>query len=322
MTWNVHRPPRADGKRVLVTGGNAGIGYFVAEQLAGAGVEVVLGCRDTARAEAAAGSIRARVPDARVAHVRLDLADPASLESSVDSLGPGRLDAVVQNAGVLVDGPRRETAAGHEMMFGTNHLGHFALTRLLAPLLSATPGSRVVVVGSITADSVRLDLDDLDDGRDFRAKRAYARSKLAQMTFGFELDRRLRTAGSTVSAVVAHPGGALDGLTPARPPVHAPGLGARARSLPARVLLQGKDSAAWPAVRAALDPEVTGGQLWGPRVFGLRGLPVVHRVRAHLVDPMIGERLWAASADLVGGEPVFAPGRQGLDERQEVRDVG
>ncbi|GAA1967856.1 SDR family NAD(P)-dependent oxidoreductase [Amycolatopsis minnesotensis] len=304
--WDVRRPPRADGKTVLVTGGNAGIGYFVAEQLAGSGATVVIGSRDAAKAEAALTSIRSRVPGAEVRHVRLDLADLSSLEASVGALDLDRLDAVVQNAGVLLDNPpRRETADGNELMFGTNHLGHFALTARLGPLLSATPGSRVVVTGSFAGKQERLDLDDLQSTRDYRPKRTYGRSKLAQMVFGFELDRRLRAAGSGTACVVAHPGGALDSLTPARPPVHERTAGERLRGLPLGLVVQGKEAAAWPAVRAVLDPSVSGGQLWGPRVFGLRGLPALEPVREHLSDPDSAARLWAASVELTGVDPTM-----------------
>ncbi|WP_448330164.1 SDR family NAD(P)-dependent oxidoreductase [Streptomyces sp. DSM 41534] len=302
--WDVHRLPRADGKTFLVTGGTAGIGYFVAEQLAGTGATVVLGSRDAGRADAAVASIRSRVPDARVRHIRLDLADLSSLEASADSLRLERLDAVVHNAGVKYDQPtRRETGDGHEAMFGINHLGHFALTHWLAPLLAAAPEGRVVTTGSFAATSERLDLDDLESTRDYRPDRTYGRSKLAQMLFGFELDRRLRAAGSTVRSVVTHPGGALDSLTPSRPPIHVRGTGERLRGLPAGVLVQGKDAAAWTAVRAVLDPAITGGQLWTPRLFGLRGTPRRQPVRGPLADTEAAARLWSASRDLTGVEP-------------------
>ncbi|MFD8284608.1 SDR family NAD(P)-dependent oxidoreductase [Streptomyces solisilvae] len=302
--WDVHRLPRAEGKTFLVTGGNAGIGYFVAEQLAGTGATVVLGSRDAGRADAAVASIRSRVPDARVRHIRLDLADLSSLEASADSLRLERLDAVVHNAGVKYDQPtRRETGDGHEAMFGINHLGHFALTHWLAPLLAAAPEGRVVTTGSFAATSERLDLDDLESTRDYRPDRTYGRSKLAQMLFGFELDRRLRAAGSTVRSVVTHPGGALDSLTPSRPPIHVRGTGERLRGLPAGVLVQGKDAAAWTAVRAVLDPAITGGQLWTPRLFGLRGTPRRQPVRGPLADTEAAARLWSASRGLTGVEP-------------------
>ncbi|MEU9482559.1 SDR family NAD(P)-dependent oxidoreductase [Streptomyces decoyicus] len=306
--WDVHRLPPAEGKSFLVTGGNAGMGYFVAEQLAGTGATVVLGSRDVAKAEAAIASISARVPGAELRYVRLDLADLASLKTSVDALELDRLDAVVHNAGVALDHPpRRETKDGHELMFATNHLGHFALTRWLAPLLMAAPGSRIVTTGSFAAKSERMDLDDLQSTRDYRPKRTYGRSKLAQMLFGFELDRRLRAAGSTSLSVVVHPGGALDSLTPSRPPVHVRTTGERLRGLPLGALVQGKEAGAWPAVRAVLDPDVRGGQMWGPRVFGLRGRPRLEPVWDHLADATTAARLWDASCELTGVDPTFGP---------------
>ncbi|WP_411138341.1 SDR family NAD(P)-dependent oxidoreductase [Streptomyces sp. C10] len=302
--WDVHRLPSARGRIFLVTGGNAGIGYFTAEQLAATGAVVVLGSRDAAKADAAMASIRSRVSGAQVRHLQLDLADLSSLKTAVDRLDVDHLDAVVHNAGVALDDPpRRETEDGHELMFGTNHLGHFALTQWLAPLLSAAPAGRVVTVGSFAARSERLDLGDLQSTQDYRSKRTYGRSKVAQMCFGFELDRRLRAVGSTVLSVVAHPGGALDSLTPSRPPVRTTTPGERLRALPAGLLVQGKDAGAWPVVRAVLDSEVRGGQLWGPRAFGLRGRPRREPVPSHMADPAVAARLWAASVELVGTDP-------------------
>ncbi|NJA60989.1 SDR family NAD(P)-dependent oxidoreductase [Streptomyces sp. NEAU-H3] len=302
--WDVHRLPPAEDRTVLITGGNAGIGYFAAEQLATTGALVVLGSRDRAKAEAAMTSIRSRFPGARVRHLELDLADLSSLKTSVDGLDLDRLDAVVYNAGVALDDPpRRETKDGHELMLGTNHLGHFALTQWLAPLLSAAPAARIVTVGSFAARSERLDLDDLQSTRDYRPKRTYGRSKLAQMSFGFALDRRLRAVNSTVLSVVAHPGGALDSLTPSRPPINVTTPGKRLRALPSALLVQGKDAGAWPVVRAVLDPEVRGGQLWGPRIFGLRGTPRREPVPAHMADQAVAARLWTASAELADTDP-------------------
>ncbi|WP_410662219.1 SDR family NAD(P)-dependent oxidoreductase [Amycolatopsis sp. lyj-84] len=297
--WDVHHLPRADGKTFLVTGGNAGIGYFVAEQLAGTGATVLLGSRNAAKADAAMASIRSQVPDAKLGHLRLDLSDLSSIKSSVDTLTAERLDAVVCNAGVLLEEqPRQETAEGHEMTFATNHLGHFVLVHHLMPLLEAAEAGRVVTTGSFVGKSAELDLDDLQTKRDYQPKRTYARSKLAQMLFAFELDRRLRAAGSTVLSVVDHPGGALDSLTPSRPVHPAPG----GRKFPAGLLLQGKEAGAWPAVRAVLDPAVRGGEMFGPRVFGLRGEPRLEPVRGRLADTALAARSWAASVGLTGVE--------------------
>lgn len=307
MSWNVRRLPAAHGLNVLVTGGNAGIGYLVAEQLAAAGALVVLGSRDPAKAAAATAAIGARVPDARISHMPLDLADLTSLKASVDGLDLDRLDVAVLNAGIALDAPpRRENAAGHEQMLATNHLGHFALTHWLNPLLAAAPAARVVTMGSFAARSERLDLDDLQSHRDYDPKRTYGRSKLAQMSFAFELDRRLRARGSDRISVVAHPGGALDSLTPARPAVHARSVSSRLLGPPAGLLLQGKDAGAWSAVRAALDPEVGGGTLLGPRTFGLRGEPRIEQPHAHMTDPGTAAHLWSASVRLTGVDPCAA----------------
>jgi NAD(P)-dependent dehydrogenase (short-subunit alcohol dehydrogenase family) len=287
---------------VLVTGGNAGIGYFTAEQLAEAGATVVLGSRSRTKTEAAADAIRARVPGAVIRHMPLDLGDLSSMKSSVDSLETG-LDAVVFNAGIALDAPdRRESVDGHELMFATNHLGHFALTCRLAPLLD---GARVITVGSFAARSERLDLDDLQSTGSYDPKRTYGRSKLAQMSFGFELDRRLRAAGSSAMSIVVHPGGALDSLTPTRPGVHTRPASTRL----AGVLLHGKDAGARPAVRAVLDPDVEGGQLWGPRQFGLRGKPHLERPHAHMTDPGTAAVLWEKSSELTGLDLDEALGR-------------
>ena len=280
-SWDVHRPPPAEGRTVLVTGGNAGIGYFVAEQLAGAGATVVLGCRSADRAAAAMTAIRSRHPTAVLRHLPLDLGDLASVKESADQLDVA-LDAVVLNAGMLIEGPDPE-----ERTFAVNHLGHFALTAWLAPYLR--PTARVVTTGSFVAKSAAFP-DHEHDG-----KRAYARSKLAQMLFGFELARR----GGVIS-VVNHPGGALDSLTPSRPPVHTRPPGFR---LP---LLQGKDAGAWPAVRCVLDPSVSTGQLWGPRLFGLRGLPRLEPVRGILADADLAARVWDLSVELTGVDPSAA----------------
>ncbi|WP_410579837.1 SDR family NAD(P)-dependent oxidoreductase [Amycolatopsis sp. lyj-108] len=294
--WDVHHLPRADGKTFLVTGGNAGIGYFVAEQLACSGAAVLLGSRDATKADAAMASIRSRVPDARLGHLRLDLSDLSSIKSSVDTMEIERLDAVVCNAGVLLeDQPRQETADGLELTFATNHLGHFMLVHRLMPLLEAAEAGRVVTTGSFVGKSAELDLDDLQSKHDYQPKRTYARSKQAQMLFAFELDRRLRAEGSTVLSVVDHPGGALDSLTPPRPVHASPG----GRKFPAGLLLQGKEAGAWPAVRAVLDPAVRGGEMFGPRVFGLRGEPRREPVRGRLADTALAARLWAASAELI-----------------------
>ncbi|MFF5035937.1 SDR family NAD(P)-dependent oxidoreductase [Nocardia salmonicida] len=306
MTW--HNGRQAERKTMLVTGANAGIGYFTAEQLAATGATVVLGCRDTAKGELAVRAIRARVPDARLRCVRMDLADLSALPATVDALDVDSLDAVVLNAGAYLSGPeRRISAQGHELMFATNHLGHFALVAHLMPILTATANSRVITVGSFAARSERLDLGDLQSERNYQPKRSYGRSKLAQMLFGFELDRRLRAHGADAASIVVHPGGALDSLTPSRPPLFVRTTAQRLRGLPAGIALHGKHTAATTVVRTVLDDGITGGQLWGPRVFGLRGRPHRETPHAHMADLDTAAELWTASCALAAVDPLVRP---------------
>ncbi|MEV4316659.1 SDR family NAD(P)-dependent oxidoreductase [Actinocrispum sp. NPDC049592] len=289
--WDVHRLPAQQGKTFLVTGANAGIGYFVAEQLAGAGAEVVLAARSPAKAETAMQAIRGQVPDARLRSLTLDLGDLAA----VRAIAVTRLDGIVLNAGVYTEGERQETVDGHELMYGTNHLGHFALAAVLYPMLN--DGARIVTMSSFVARSATLDLSDLESlTPPFEGEAAYKKSKLAQTIFALELDRRLRAASSSIVSLAAHPGGALDGLTPPRPTASE----RSAADLLKAPLLQGKDKGAWPAVRALLDPEAEGGQLWGPRFLRVKGRPRLERPSGSMLDPDVAAELWTQSADAAG----------------------
>ncbi|MFJ2645210.1 SDR family NAD(P)-dependent oxidoreductase [Streptomyces sp. NPDC087420] len=303
--WNVHEPPPQHGRTFLVTGGASGIGYFIAEQLAGAGATVILAGRDSGKAELAQRAIRTRVPEARPRTFVLDLADLESVRKAADALCGSleRLDGLVLNAGLMAQPERRETADGNELVFGTNHLGHFVLAASLYPLLARTAGSRIVTMGSVAARLAELDFDDLQAARPpYKGFRTYGRSKLAQMVLACELDRRLRDIGSPVASVLAHPGGALDGLTPSRPPLHIRTATSFLGALPKVPVAQSKEHAAWPAVRAALDPLARGGQLWGPRFLRGRGRPVREKPFARMTDPRAGERLWSATERAAGVE--------------------
>lgn len=303
VSWDVDRLPSAHGKVFVVTGGNAGIGYFVSEQLARTGATVLIAGRSAERGEKAERAILSVVPDAVIGHIRLDLADLGSVaEAGAEIAALERVDGLVMNAGVLTQFRRQETADGNELVFGTDHLGHAALGAHAYPGLARTPGSRLVMVGSFGARFVRLRLDDLQasEGR-YHGFTTYLRAKLAQMVFAAELDRRLRAAGSPVSAVQSHPGGALDGLTPPRPPVQVRTPKLRAIGLAGLLTgAQGKDAAAWPIVRAALDPSARGGQLYGPRHLRTRGRPVLEKPAPHFLDEAMGERLWKATEELTG----------------------
>lgn len=290
-------PDLAD-RTVLVTGANAGLGYFATEQLAAAGAHVLLACRSAQRAARAVAAVRARVPHARLDVLSLDLADLGSVAACARAVDVG-LDAVLCNAGLTSTDGRRTTADGLELMMGGNAFAHLALVAQLADRLR--PGARVVTVGSIASRWSPLDLDDLQAERDFRSFRQYGRSKTAAMALAFTLDRHWRAAGRDGLALAAHPGFAVDVLTPARPGVVEPSTRTQALARPARLLVQGKDAGAWPLVHACVGVDVRGGDYWGPGgVQELVGPPARSRARDHVRDPATGDRLWAAAQQATG----------------------
>lgn len=299
-SWNPTNPPDLTGHTVVVTGGNAGLGYFACEQLAAAGATVVMASRNEQKARAAMESIRHQVPEAQVEFQELDLARLDSVREAVDLLSArGPIDALLANAAVVGATGRQQTADGFELQFGTNHLGHFALTAGLLPALTEARG-RVVHLGSISHRWVRLDTADLMPAR-YNNPRAYATSKLAVMTFGFELAARLRLLGSPVQSIVAHPGLALDMLTPLRPGI---GLNNTSPAPQRRILApvsQGKDTGAWPLVRAVADTSMTNGSYCGPQGwFQLRGAPALVPAQPHARERNTASRLIDASQELTG----------------------
>lgn len=294
--WNPRSVPRQDGKTFVVTGGSSGIGYFAAEQLAGAGAMVVIAARSRDKFDAAVASIRDRTPDAKVEFVELDLSSLRSVRAAAEQLNQReRIDGLLENAAVILAGPTRLlTADEHELTFGTNHLGHFALTALVFPTLERTPGSRIVTMGSGVTKFLTLHADDLQSEKKYSSFSSYGQSKYATQSFGFELDRRLRAKGSTVMALVAHPGGAQDGLTPYRAGVNEPTLGQRMLAGIGIVAGASKEAAAWPLVRAATDPDAVGGQYWG-RTNPISGRPVLNTPSPASHSPEFGEELWTLS---------------------------
>ncbi|WIA98684.1 MULTISPECIES: SDR family NAD(P)-dependent oxidoreductase [unclassified Curtobacterium] len=288
-------------RTVVVTGASAGLGYHAAEQLAARGHRVVLAVRDPERGAAAERSIQRHVDGADTAVLRLDLADLDSVRSAATALADhGPVHAVLNNAGVVGSAERRSTAQGFELQVGTNHLGHFAWTALVLPLLDPAVG-RVVHLGSIAHRFTTLDrTDPLATGR-YEGHRQYARSKLAVMLFGFELAQRLGDAGSRLRSVVAHPGLALDAAAPPRPEI------APTRSEPAWMragsgwVAQGKDAGAHPLVHAAVGDGVRSGEYWGPGgPLQFAGPPALVPARTRAHDRTAAARLWAASERATG----------------------
>lgn len=297
VVWAASVRPRQDGKFALVTGANAGLGFFISAQLAHAGARVILACRNSQRADAAASAIRSRIPGADVTTMIVDTSDIQSVQNAGDRLGElPRLDVLIANAGIVHTPRRRQVSVdGNELVLATNHLGHFALIAHAMPVLSRTPGSRVVSMGSIISRLMDSKLDNLQLERGYNAVRAYAQSKIAVQSFGFELDRRLRAAGLDVRSLVVHPGYSTGGLTPRVAGVNEPSTAKRfIDNLQGLAGAQGKDHGAWSAVRAATDPEADGGQYWGPE-FLVRGRPVLQAPTRTSLDLDVADHLWAAS---------------------------
>jgi NAD(P)-dependent dehydrogenase (short-subunit alcohol dehydrogenase family) len=286
--------PDQHGRTAVVTGANSGLGLVTATALARHGAHVVLAVRNTGAGEEAARRIGGRV------EVReLDLASLDSVRAFAAKLAADHpsIDLLVNNAGVVLLGPRRTSADGFELQLGTNMLGHFALTGLLLTNLADT--ARVVSLSSITHRSAHLDFDDLMFERDYRATTAYGRSKLATTIFGVELDRRLRAAGSPVVSVLAHPGLTRTNLTP-RAWEHRGRTGRLIARL-GLIATQPVEQGALPQLRAATGPDVRGGQFFGPgRLFETRGPVAEARFSREASDPAVGRRLWAQAQRLTG----------------------
>jgi len=299
MPWTENDIPDQSGRLAIVTGSNTGLGYDTARALAEHGATVILAVRDTAKGDAAAARIRSLHPGADVTVRKLDLGSLASVKESAAAMAAAhpRIDLLINNAGVMYP-PKSATADGFELQFGTNHLGHFALTGLLLPNLLPVDGSRVVVVASIAHNiRAKIDFDDLQwDHRTYNKVASYGQSKLANLMFTYDLQRRLAAANAKTIAVAAHPGVAATELSR-----HVPGY-----TLPGVSWLFGKvlntsEMGALPQLRAATDPVVKGGQYWGPDGFReMRGYPQVVTSSAQSHDEAIQQRLWQVSEELTG----------------------
>lgn len=284
------------GRTILVTGANAGIGYWCSEQLAARGARVLLGCRSPKRAQVAVDAIRAQIPEADLRVLPLDLGSLVSVAHAAASVGE-HLDAVICNAGVKASSRGARTSDGFDLMMGTNFLGHFALVAQLEPHLAAD--ARVVSVGSLAHRFAHLDSPALTVPWRGSSLRHYGRSKAALMAFAFELDRRW--AASPRFSVCAHPGYAVDPLTPHRDGVVGVSGAVRALAALTRILVQGKDGGAAPVVHAATDVDVVSGDYWGPSGFAeFRGAPARVAASDEVRSARVGEALWSAAEEVTG----------------------
>jgi NAD(P)-dependent dehydrogenase (short-subunit alcohol dehydrogenase family) len=295
-SWTAADVPDQTGRTAVVTGATAGLGLETAKALAERGASVVLACRDLDKAERAA----TRIP-ADVQIVRLDLASLASVHAGADEIRATqpRLDLLILNAGVM-DAPYRRTEDGFEFTLATNHLGHFALTGLLLDRLLDVAGSRIVTVSSVAHRRGRIRFDDLQSEQSYDASDAYAQSKLANLLFSYELDRRLRDADARTISLAAHPGNARTELWRSSSRLERAVISTRLRLLNLW-LVQSAEAGALPTLRAATDPSARGGEYFGPAgrfEFAGRPVRVASNERSH--DATAQQRLWEVSEQLTG----------------------
>ena len=297
--WTTSQMPDLAGRTAIVTGATSGIGYEAALALAGHGADTILAVRDTVRGEACAARIRAVHGRAKVSVSALDLASLASVRAFAERTAAlPRIDILINNAGLGLQSKRAVTVDGFERQLGTNHLGHFALTGLLVPTLLQAPAPRVVSIASIAHRRGRIDFDDLQTERPYDGRKAYGQSKLANLMFALELDRRARNAQSRLTSGAAHPGVSDTGFIAA---TGMPGLMVRVATAAIGVLGQSASRGALPGLYAATMPDVQGGQYWGPDgVLEVRGNPALAQISPHAQDRAAWLRLWEESERLTG----------------------
>lgn len=310
--WTADDVPPLDGRRYFITGANTGLGYATARVLARRGAHVILACRDLARGVGARAQLQREVPGASVDTTHLELGNLGSIRRTAQTFVSvlDRLDGLICNAGVM-GLPHQRTADGFEYQIGVNHLGHFALVGLMLPLLLRSPRARIVVVSSNLHKRGSLPLlleDPFFERRPYDRWQAYNQSKLANLLFAFELDRRLRAAGAPAVAVAAHPGYAATELQPRAARLGGSKLERLAMAIANALVAQSAAAGAWPILRAATDPTVQGGEYFGPsRWRELRGPAVRVDPSAAARDPDTAARLWQWSEQVTGVTYEFAP---------------
>ncbi|MCG8926742.1 oxidoreductase [Lentzea sp. CC55] len=290
--WTEADIPDQTGRTVLVTGANSGLGLRTAQVLAAKGAHVLMGCRSVQRGEAARRTVRG---SAEV--LELDLADLGSVRTAAEKVEA--LDVLVNNAGIMAV-PNGRTADGFERQFGTNHLGHAALTWLLLPALRRRPGARVVTVSSLMHRAGRIDFEDPNwERRPYSLQGSYGQSKLANILFARELERR----SPDVTSIAAHPGMTATELTNNMADAHRSAVMKIAGRI-SHLFSQSVEMGALPQLYAATSPDARGGQYYGPDGFnGLRGYPGVARMTAAARDDLAANRLWELTVKLTGINP-------------------
>ena len=298
--WSGAQIPDLSGQTIVVTGANSGIGYYAALEFAKAGAEVVLACRSAERGGKALAGIEAAGPGwARLE--LLDLSDFASIHEFAARLKArgGKIDVLLNNAGVMAPPTRQTTAQGFELQLGVNFLGHFLLTALLLEQVMNAPAPRIIQVSSVAHRQGRMAWEDLQSERGYKAWNAYRQSKLAMLIFAQELGRRSTHGGWGVLSLAAHPGIAATELVANGPGRNS--LIARLQKLAAPFIQQPGDAGAWPLILAGFDPNAVQGAYYGPQGWQeCRGHPGLGKIEPKALDTETGKRLWDIAEQLTG----------------------
>jgi protochlorophyllide reductase len=307
--WTINDIPDLHGRVALITGANSGLGFVTAQVLAAKGAHVIMACRNPVKAQKAQTEIQSKYPQASLAIAELDLSSLASVQETATQIGAKypKLDLLFNNAGVMAI-PRRETKDGFETQFATNYLGHFALTGLLLPTLLSAAHSRVITLTSIVRSLARgrIELNDLNGQHRYQRWNAYAQSKLANLLFAIELQRRLTNIGASTISVAAHPGYSHTELLLNSAKADQSLVKHIGHTFFQPILGQSASMGALPQLYAALSPDLHGGELIGPGgPLGVRGYPHVEPLSKREVDSQAAARLWEISIKLTGVD--YAP---------------
>jgi len=309
MSWRTDHIPDLTGKRAVITGVTGGLGFSTARELARHGAELVVTARDASKADDAVARLREEVPAVTVDILMLDLASLADTKRAASDVlaGYDRIDILINNAGIMAT-PHSTTVDGFELQIGTNHLGHFAWTATLWPMLKASDARIVTVSSLMHAPATGIDLRSLTpegSSRRYWRWQSYSESKLANLSFALELNRRVKAAGIGVVSVAAHPGYALTNLQKTGTSIGG-GINALAGTAfqqVSRIVGQSADMGAWPLLLAATDPTLTGGEYVGPSSLGqTRGRPKLVGMTRLARDEDLADNLWEASEAATGVE--------------------
>jgi NAD(P)-dependent dehydrogenase (short-subunit alcohol dehydrogenase family) len=298
QNWTIESIGNLKGKIVIITGGASGIGLEAAKVLSSKGAQVIIAVRNIEKGQRALARIKADNPLAEISLMNLDLGNLASVRAFAQEFTQkySSLDLLINNAGVMIP-PYQKTEDGFELQFGTNHLGHFALTGLLMPLLTSTPGSRVVTVSSIASRGAKIYFDNLDGSKGFSTMNFYRQSKFSNLLFGKELDSKLKQSGSNTKSIVCHPGVSATNLF-----MRGSGKeGGKVMNFLVSLFAQPAHKGALPTLFAATNPQLQGGEYIGPDgIANFRGNPVISSEGDKLFNADISQKLWQVSEQLTG----------------------